>query len=228
MKKMILAVLVLGLVAWPSGQVTKAQGPALDVIVVERNIHNADPSSEFASLKALPVVVLVDTQVGHVAGFANRHDWVLSEDGEDAKLFGIDDFFEISFDLVLLGTPIAPRKEAGIIVGGGQFIVNTDAHEVVAFGFPVPFFAFPAEYDSGETITMGVRYFRGEDGKRKLEFRANDQSSGPLDFNNLEGGFPSGFDVRGYVQVNLKEGDLSNHAVAVFDNIRFNGNLLGQ
>jgi len=232
MKKAILAVLVLGLVAWPSAQVATAQGGANDVVILPRVVHGGDPNSTFDSLKALPVVAFADTKVSHAGQFANRHDWAVSEDGEEPAAFGIDDYFELSFNLVLIGDPISPRKEAGIIVdtaiaGGGQYIVNTDAHEVVAFGGPFPFFRFDLSYNSGDRIRMGVRYFRDADGKRKIEYRANDQLSGPLEITNLEQGIPGPYFVKGYMQVVIDTNAPDNRSVALFDGITWNGKLIG-
>lgn len=236
MKKMILFLVALGLVAWPTAQVASAQGGANDVVILPRVVHGGDPQSTFDSLKALPVVVLADTKVSHPGQFANRHDWAISEDGEEPAAFGIDDYFDLSFDLVLLGTPpgtvFAERKEAGIIVttaiaGEGQFIVNTDAHEVVAFGGPFPFYKFNFGYNSGDKINMRLRYFRDTDGKRKIQYYANDQTSGPLEITNLERGIPGPFFVKGYLQTVINTNYPDNRAVAVFDSITWNGKLIG-
>jgi hypothetical protein len=236
MKKLIFAIALLGIAALPAAPVTKvkAQGAGINnVVILPRVVHGGDPSSNFDSLKALPVVALADSQVSHEGQFANRHDWALSEDGEEPAVFGIDDFFDFSFDLTLSGTPIAPRKEAGIIIttaiaGEGQYIVNTDAHEVVAFGGPLPFNAFPATFDSGETINLRLRYFRDmADGLRKIEYFANGESSGAKEITNNEQGIPGPFFIKGYVQIPISTDNPNNHVVAVFDNITFNGKLVG-
>jgi len=241
MKKMILAVLILGLLAWPSVRVTKAQAGANDIVILPRVVHNDDPNSTEAHLKALPDVAIADTHVSHTANkFANRHDWAISVDGQDPAVFGMNDYFDFSFNLVLLGTPISPRKEAGIILTGsqgdmGQFIVNTDGHEVVAFGFPVAFYSFnsqtdPAKkvtYNSGDKINLRLHYFLGTDGKRKLEFLANGISSGPLDFTNPEAGLPGPYFVKGYVQVVIDPKTPDNRVAALYDGITWNGKLIG-
>ncbi|MCS6803621.1 MAG: hypothetical protein RMM98_06590 [Acidobacteriota bacterium] len=237
MKKIVLTAVLLGIFAIPSVQVATAQRGPNDIVILPRVVHGGDPSSTFDSLKALPVVAFADTKVSHPGQFANRHDWALSEDGEEPAVFGINDFFDFSFDLVLNGTPISPRKEAGIIIdtaiaGSGQFIVNTDAHEVVAFGGPFPFYAFPRTYDSGEKINMRLRYFRDTDGKRKIQYYVTElggqeQTSGPLEITNLEQGIPGPFFIKGYMQVVISTANPDNRAAALFDNIQFNGKLIG-
>jgi len=237
MKKMILAVFMLGLVAWPNVRLASAQGGVRDIVVLPRVVHGGDPASNFDFLKAVPVVAFADTKVSHPGQFANRHDWAVSEDGEEPATFNIDDYFDFSFDLTLTGTPpgtaFAQRKEAGIIIttaiaGEGQYLVNTDGHEVVAFGGPFPFYKFDLSYNSGDRISLRLRYFRDEaDGKRKIQYYANDQTSGPLVITNLEQGIPGPFFVKGYLQTVISEADSDNRAVAVYDNIRWNGALIG-
>jgi hypothetical protein len=239
MKKLILAVVALGLVAWPSARIANAQGGGVKDVVIIEHFFNDDPSSTFDSLKALPVVAFADTHVSHAGNFANRHDWAVSADGEDPAIFGMDDYFDFSFDLTLIGTPpgtkFEQRKEAGMIVassigGDGQFIVNTDAHEVVSFGGPFPFYKFnDLSYNSGDKINMRVRYFLNADGKRKIQFYANDKTSGPLEFTNLEKGIPGPYYVKGYMQVVIPKDPKipDNRGVAVFDGITWNGKPIG-
>ena len=106
--------------------------------------------------------------------------------------------------VTLTGDPIAPRKEAGFLLdsigGQGQFIVNTDGHEVVAFGGPFPFHAFPATFNSGDTITLGMTYFM-TNGKRSIIYSANGVQSPVKEFTNLEQGIIDGSTLGGYVQI---------------------------
>lgn len=95
---------------------------------------------------------------------ANRHDFVFAKDGQFRRFNGADSF-DISFDLTLDAGAISPRKEAGFIIdslGGHHFIVNTDAHEIVAFGGFQPFYSFNVEhgisYNEGDTINMRMIY----------------------------------------------------------------------
>lgn len=241
-RRLGLIAVAVGLAGWPNAPVTRSQEPELaqakqvkNVVVLPRVVHGGDPQSKFAFVKVLPTVAFSDSEVSHPGQFANRHDWALSEDGEEPLAFGIDDFFEFSFDLVLVGTPpgtkFAERKEAGIILttsvaGEGQYIINTDAHEVVAFGGPFPFFKFDLSYNSGDVITMGIRYFRDTDGKRKIVYRANDRTSPALEFTNLEQGIPGPFFIKGYIQTVINTDIPKNSAAAAFTNIRWNGKLL--
>ena len=85
------------------------------------------------------LIAFDDQNVSAPSGFANRHVWRFSSDsGATVHHFSNDEFFSVSMTLTLTGDPISPRKEAGFLLqsigGDGQFIVNTDGHEVVAFG----------------------------------------------------------------------------------------------
>src|SRR5450756_2207583 len=105
-----------------------------------------------------------DFGVSAPSGFANRDVWRFSNNGgTSAYLFQNNDFFLVSMTLTLTANSLSPRREAGFLFdtagGQGQFLVNTDGHEIVAFGGPLPFYAFPATFDSGETITLGMNYF---------------------------------------------------------------------
>jgi len=164
-----------------------------------------------------------DLGVSAPGGFANRHVWRFSNDGgTTAYQFQNNSFFQVSMTLTLTASSIAPRKEAGFLfdtIGGqGQFIVNTDGHEIVAFGGPLPFYAFPATYDSGETITLGMRYF-SNNGTNSIIYSANGVNSPVLPFTNLEQGIINGSTLGGYFQIVNASGDLFNSGIASFGNI---------
>jgi hypothetical protein len=237
MKKIGLMVILLVLIGWPGALVAgpPQEKAVKDVVVLPRVVHGGDPQSKFCFVKVLPVVAFSDAEVSHPGQFANRHDWALSEDGEEPLAFGSDDFFELSFDLVLVGTPpgtkFAERKEAGIIIttsgaGEGQYLVNTDAHEVVAFGGPFPFFKFDLSYNSGDVITLGIKYFKDLDGTRKIIYRANDKLSPALALPEPPGMIPGPFFIKGYIQTVINTEIAKNSAAAGFANIRWNGKLL--
>lgn len=236
MKRLLMAMLALSFIVWPTASLVKGQGATIKDVVIQARVFNDNPASLFSSLKAKSVVAFADTKMSADSGFANRHVWRLAEDAENIHVFGINDFFDLSFDLSLLGTPISPRKEAGIIIstdiaGEGQFIVNTDGHEVVAFGGPFPFYSFGTKgmtYNSGDKVNLRLRYFRDTDGKRKIEYFANGVSSGALEITNNEQGIPGQFIIGGYLQTVITKGNLDNHGVAVFDNILWNGKSLAQ
>jgi hypothetical protein len=166
----------------------------------------------------------VDTK-NMASSFANRHVWRFSDDnGTTAFKFTNDTFFEVFLTLTLTGVPISPRKEAGFIFdtlgGQGQFIVDTDGHEVVMFGGPFPFYAFPKTFNSGDTVRLGMTYYKDPvDGKRKIIYHANDASSPPQVFTNLEQGIINNTTLGGYMQVFIDPGDADNAGEADFSNI---------
>jgi len=155
------------------------------------------------------------------AGFANRDAWRFSNNGGvSAYAFANDDFFNVSMTLTLMGSPTSPRKEAGFLLstigGDGQFIVNTDAHEIVAFGGPLPFYAFPATFNSGDTITLGMSYFLDSNtGLRSIIYSANGVNSPILALSNLEQGIITGSTLGGYFQIQNGT-DPNNSGIAVF------------
>lgn len=190
--------------------------------------YNDDPTSVLVSVNTYPTLISFNDQSvdknGVAGGFANRHVWYFSKDsGVNAYRFQNNDFFEVFMDVTLTATPNSPRKEAGFLldtVGGqGQFIVNTDAHEVVAFGGPLPFYAFPSTYDSGETLRLGMTYFRDVDGKRKVIYHAGGQSSPAKEFTNLEQGIINQSRLGGYVQIVIDATNPLNSVTSAYQNI---------
>lgn len=204
-----------------------AQVSSINSAVVQPRVFNDDPASNFNSANNYPASILLDDQSvdkdGATGGFANRHVWTLSNNGTSAYRFSNNDYFEAFMDVTLTGAPIAPRKEAGFLldtVGGqGQFILNTDAHEVVAFGGPLPFYAFPATFDSGETVRLGITYFQDFDGLRKIIYHADGVSSPTLAFGNLEQGIINNSTLGGYLQVGIDPNTPTNFGTANFANI---------
>jgi hypothetical protein len=186
---------------------------------------NDVPGSSLTVVSNYPSVISFDDQnVSAASGFANRHVWRFSSDsGATPYHFTNNDFFSVFMDVTLTGDPIAPRKEAGFLFdtlgGQGQFIVNTDGHEVVAFGGPLPFYAFPKTFNSGDTITLGMTYFLNADGKRAIIYYANCMQSPPLEFTNLEQGIIDNSTLGGYVQIVNDSSNPTNSGTVVFQNI---------
>jgi len=171
------------------------------------------------------LIAFQDQNVSAPTGFANRHVWRFSSDsGASPFHFSNDDFFTVTMTVALTGDPISPRKEAGFLLdsigGQGQFIVNTDGHEVVAFGGPFPFYAFPATFQSGETVTLGMTYFLDSNGKRAVIYSANSLRSPPLEFSNLEQGIIDNSTLGGYVQIVNASAVPTNSGAAIFENIQ--------
>jgi hypothetical protein len=219
---------VLGATVLVAPVVVKGAVRDINGVRVTEREFNDDGDSTLTTTSTYPALIRFDDRNvnGDGAGgeFANRHVWRFSADGGGTDYaFDNDDFFEVFMDVTLNAAPVAPRKEAGFLfdtVGGqGQFIVNTDAHEVVAFGGPIPFYAFPATYDAGETLRLGMTYFQDTDGLRKIIYHAGDQSSPAQAFTNLEQGIITGSRLGGYLQVAIAPNSPTNFGSADFANI---------
>lgn len=187
--------------------------------------YNDVPGSLLTTVSNYPALVAFqDQNVSAPSGFANRHVWRLSSDsGVTPYHFRNDDFFTITMTVTLAGEPNAPRKEAGFLLdsigGQGQFIVNTDGHEVVAFGGPFPFYAFPATFNSGDTVVLGMTYFRASNGKRAVIYSANCLQSPPLEFSNLEQGIIDGSTLGGYMQIVNAPSVATNSGAVMYQDI---------
>jgi hypothetical protein len=167
--------------------------------------------------------------------FADRSVWQFSKDGgHSAFLFGNNDAFTITMDVALSGSPDAPRKEAGFVFNnplndGGEFIVDSDGHEFVAFGGFLPFYSFyptnaPFKFNLGDTVTMGLTIFKENSGSNAIIYFAKTATacmvSPPLLFDNLEQGVIAGTKIGGYIAVqNCCPSSPSNNGTAVFQNI---------
>jgi hypothetical protein len=186
---------------------------------------NDVPGSTLTVVSNYPSLIsFTDQNVSATSGFANRHVWRFSSDSGATPLpLSNDTFFTVFMDLTLTGDPISPRKEAGFLLdtigGQGQFIVNTDGHEVVAFGGPFPFYAFPSTFNSGDTVRLGMTYFLNSEGKRAIIYYANCMQSPPLEFSNLEQGIIDNSTLGGYVQIVNDSSNPTNSGSAVFENI---------
>lgn len=186
---------------------------------------NDIPGSTLTVVSNYPTLIAFeDRNVSKPTGFANRHVWRFSSDSGVSPLHLMnDDFFTVFMTVTVTGDPATPRKEAGFLLdtigGQGQFIVNTDGHEVVAFGGPFPFYAFPATFHSGDTVVLGMTYFRDSNGKRAIIYYANCQQSPPLEFSNLEQGIIDNSTLGGYLQIVNDPSNPTNSGMAAFQNI---------
>ena len=203
-----------------------AQVSSINSINIKEREFNDVPGAGLTKLYNYPFYVSwSETGVSAPTGFANRDVWRFSNNGgATAYAFNNNEFFSVSMNLRLSGIPIAPRKEAGFLLdtigGQGQFIVNTDGHEVVAFGGPFPFYAFPATYNSGDSITLGMTYFLDPvTGKRSIIYTANGVNSPVLPFTNLEQGIIDGSTLGGYFQIANDPANPNNQGMAQFGNI---------
>lgn len=203
----------------------QAQVSTINSALLQTRVFNDIPGAVVTTVNNYPSLIsITETGVSAGSGWANRDWWKFSSDGgATAYAFSNDDFFHVAMTVTLTGSPISPRKEAGYILssigGDGQFIVNTDGHEVVAFGGPFPFYAFPATFNSGDTITLEMTYFLNGNGKRAIIYTANGVSSPALEFTNLEQGIIDGSTLGGYFQIVNNPSDPANSGSAAFGNI---------
>ncbi len=215
--------ILMGLTA---ANATYAQISAINSAIIHPREFNDVPGSTLTVVSNYPALIAFDDQnVSAPSGFANRHVWRFSSDsGATAYQFKNDDFFSVSMTVTLTGEPISPRKEAGFLLssigGDGQFIVNTDGHEVVAFGGPFPFYAFPKTFNSGDTITLGMTYFLNSAGKRSVIYTANCLQSPPLEFSNLEQGIIDNSTLGAYFQIVNASSNPTNSGTVGFQNIK--------
>ncbi len=220
LQRVVAGVIFAGLIAISA----HAQVSSIDSVVVQPRVFNDVPDAAAIYSGAYPSsITLGETSVSAASGFANRDVWRFSSDGTASYAFSNDDFFQASMTVTLTGMPITPRKEAGFLLnsigGDGQFIVNTDGHEVVAFGGPFPFYAFPSTFNSGDTVTLGMTYTVNELGQRSIIYSANGVNSPALPFTNLEQGIIDGSTLGGYFQIVNDPANASNAGQAVFGNI---------
>ena len=187
---------------------------------------NDVPGSSLTVVSNYPSVISFrDQNVSAPTGFANRHVWRFSGDsGATAFKFSNNTFFSAYMNVTLTASPFSPRKEAGFLLdtigGQGQFIVNSDGHEVVAFGGPFPFYAFPATFQSGDTIRLGITYFLNSNGKRAIIYSANGVQSPAKEFTNLEQGIIDNSTLGGYFQIVNASAAPTNSGTAIYRNIR--------
>ncbi len=216
-----------------------AQISTINSAVYTPRQFNDVPGATLTVVSNYPSFISFEEQnVSKPTGFANRDSWHFSNDGGVSPyFFSNHDAFTIMMDVTLVGDPISPRKEAGIVFNnplndGGEFIVNTDGHEFVAFGGFLPFYSFSAthpafKFNSGETVRMGLTVFKDSNGKNAIIYFAGTAAacmvSPVLEFNNVELGVIDGTSIGGYIQVVNSPTIATNSGTAVFQNIRITG-----
>src|SRR6266404_7000514 len=208
-----------------------AQISTINSAVYTPRQFNDVPAATLTVVSNYPSLISFEEQnVSKATGFANRDSWHFSSDsGASPFLFGNNDGFTITMDVTLTGDPISPRKEAGFVFNnplndGGEFIVNTDGHEFVAFGGFLRFYAFPRNFNSGDTVTMGLTVFQDSSGKNAIIYFAKTATtcmeSPALEFDNLEQGVIAGTTIGGYLQIFNSPTIATNSGTAVFQNIK--------
>ena len=203
-----------------------AQVSTINSAVVNPRFYNDVPSATLTVVTNYPSLISFNEQnVSSASGFANRDVWHFSSDhGVTAYQFQSNDYFQVSMTLTLVGDPSTPRKEAGFVFNnpandGGEFILDTDAHEVVAFGGFLPFYAFPRFFNSGDSVTLGITYFRDQNGKNAIIYSANGTNSPPLELSNTEQGVINNTTIGGYFQIQKDSTNPTNSGSATFQNI---------
>ena len=204
-----------------------AQVSSINSVVYTPRQYNDVPLSTLTVVSNYPSLIsFYDQNVSKPSGFANRHSWHFSNtSGASPFLFSNTEPFTITMTVTLVADPISPRKEAGFVFNnplndGGEFIVDSDAHEIVAFGGFLPFYAFPKTFQSGDTVTMGMTYFLDANGKWAIIYEANCLRSPPLEFSNLELGVIDNTTIGGYMQVVNSPTISTNAGLAVFQDIK--------
>jgi hypothetical protein len=208
-----------------------AQVSSINSAFVNTRAFNDIPSATFSGVTNYPTSIsFSESGVSAASGFANRDQWQFSNNGgSSGYLFQNGDYFHVSLDLTLTGSPITPRKEAGFLFntvnhGDLQFIVNTDGHEIVQFG-GIGFFSFTAgptpllpAYNSGTKVTLGMTYFLDGNGRNALIFTANGVDSPVQEF-GVGDGIGNGSTLGGYFQIVNDSANPSNAGSALFENI---------
>ena len=205
-----------------------AQVSSINSAFVTTRAFNDVPGAALTSFNLYPSIVLFsEVGVSAPTGFANRDAWQFSNNGgTSAYQFQSQDYFNASMTLQLTGSPISPRKEAGLLFstpnfGDIQFIVNTDGHEVVQFG-GISFYSFSGSsivsYNSGDSIKLGLDYLLAPDGNNALQFFANGNASPIFEF--APGlGIGNGSTLGGYFQIVNDPANPGNSGLATFQNI---------
>ena len=187
--------------------ITITGDPAINSDIVHTRVYNDYPGASLTTVNNYgSLVSFSEANVVAPTGFANRDDWRFSSDGGVTDhSFQNNEYWSVSMSLTLSGTPTSPRKEAGFrldssIGGDGLFILDTDAHEIVAFGGALPFYSFGNTFNSGDTVLMGMTY-ENVGGQNGIVYSANGINSPFLPMSNLEQGVIDGSTLGGYFQI---------------------------
>lgn len=179
-------------------------------------------------------ILLGENGVSAPSGFADRDVWRFSADGSTPFVISPKYYFSASMQVTLTGSPTSPRKEAGWLFSTGsngdiQFIVDSDAQEVVQFG-GISFYSFTGNnivppYQNGTQITLGMKYFVDPNtGANAMQFSVNATNMSPIfDFGPSVGSGASdigtGSLLGGYFQIQNDPNNLSNGGNVLFSDI---------
>ncbi len=156
------------LVLLGAGVALATASPVINGAVVNLRVFNDDPNSIVTFNNTWPTVVWIqDTGLTHGTGFANRHNFRLSDNhGVSEAVFMNNDGFSYFSDVVLAGTA---KLEGGLQISpwwskevDGALYVNGATGEIAAFGGRLPFYSFTVQqglsYVKGTTVRLGVTY----------------------------------------------------------------------
>lgn len=231
-KSVALVSLTLACSLWQSTDAL-GQVSSINSAILQPRVFYDIPGATFTGVNNYPSLIsLTEAGVSSPTGFANRDQWLFSNNGTSAYQFQHNDYFSASFNLQVTASPISPRKEAGFLFstatsGDIQFIVNSDGHEVVQFG-GISFYSFNANngitYNSGDVITLGIRYFLDGNGKNALQFSANGLDTPVFEFGPTVGSgaadIGDGSTLGGYFQIVNDPAYRENSGMATFGNIK--------
>lgn len=221
--------------------------PAIDSAVINERVFNDVPTSTFTSTNLYPgTVSLKDEGLDAASGFANRHNFRLSDNGGvSGAVFLNGDSFSFSADVTLNGTA---NMEGGLNLSpwwsqnvDGMFNMRTSDGEVAVFGGRLPFYSFTGShgvtYTKGDTVRLGMTYSANGlsmADPATIEYTYDDgvtvYSSGLLAFdegNPAEDppyglwGMLNDARVGGYTQILNDAGTPGNWGEAVFENMSY-------
>ena len=195
--------------------------------IVSAREFNDVPGAGLNIVNDYPSFISFNEQgVSALSGFSNRDVWRFSTDGgTSAYQFQNDDFFSVSMQVRIPSSLNAAPEKAGFLfdatVGQGEFIVDTDAHEIVAFGGVLPFYSFYPQttYNAGDTITLGLTYFLDGNGKRAIIYSADGAQSPILEFTNTKQGITDHSTLGGFFEIRNDSTNSDNSGSAVFENV---------
>jgi len=173
--------------------------PSPNSAVLNLRIFDDCPFSNLQTTNSYPASVSFSDYDGAFTcnGFANLHNWRLSEDGSTPAGFNNGDEFFLGLDMVLNG-----NGEAGIQIApwwspnvDGRFNVRSTDGEIACFGGRLPFYTFTGvyglHYAQGTSIHLEVIYvphsLSAADPATityRLTYNGTTYSSGPLKFDS--------------------------------------------
>jgi hypothetical protein len=213
---------------------TFAQVTTINSVALQTNLVGGLPDATFTLVDDYPSLIsFIYTNAGttNTSFSAEQDAWSFAVNGSP-YMFQTNDYYTATMQVTLTGDPSAPRKEAGIAFEdidssiSGQFILDTDAGEIVAFGGNLPFYASPLThtFKSGDTVTMSVTILKDSNGSNAIVYSANGISSPILEFNAdspylANGTTPAPYTLGGYFQIQGQGTALTNSGSASFQNI---------